>query len=217
MSDRVARTIAAYDRTAGDFANRNWEIAEVAAIREHFLGCLSNPPEGYRKPSGGLVVLDAGCGPGRDLAAFRQAGCRVVGIDLSAGMLAEARRRVPGAILAQMDLRTLAFAEESFDGIWAMASLLHVPKDEATGVLVDFRRLVRPGGLLLLALKAGAGDVELQDADHADAWRYFVYYQPAEVIAALQAAGWDVLQTEQRGQDRSGRPWLTIYARRLGN
>jgi len=210
----VARTVAAYDQTAGEFADRNWELIGVLAVRERFLGYLQHPAAGHSKPAAGSVVLDAGCGPGRDLAAFRQAGCWVIGIDLSAGMLAEARRRVPGAILAQMDLRALAFADASFDAIWAMASLLHLPREEAAGVLIAFHQIVRPGGLLFLALKAGAGDAELPDSDHAEAWRYFVYYQPGEIVAALHSTGWDVLETCLSGQDRFGRPWLSVYARR---
>ncbi len=79
-------------------------------------------------------ILDLGCGAGRDAAVFTGLGHWVAGMDLSMGMLLEANRRAPGSYL-QGDMTRLPFAPESFDAAWLNASLLHLPRELAPGVL----------------------------------------------------------------------------------
>jgi SAM-dependent methyltransferase len=74
-------------------------------------------------------VADLGCGPGSDGARFAGEGYRVVGMDLSAGMLAIAARRLDGRV-TQADLRRLPLVSGRLDGIWCVAALLHVPEDD---------------------------------------------------------------------------------------
>jgi len=84
-SDPVALTVATYDRVAGAYVRLNGDPRILADARERFATAIAGaaPPEHYR-------ILDAGCGPGRDSKWFAERGFQVVGVDLSAGMLAEA-------------------------------------------------------------------------------------------------------------------------------
>ncbi len=100
----------------------------------------------------GRSVLDIGCGPGRHLRVLEEAGARAFGIDLSADLLTEARRRGPSARIARADMRTLPFKDRVFD----LALLLFTTfgyfetDDEHARVLAETRRVLRPGGRLLI-------------------------------------------------------------------
>src|SRR4051794_253905 len=110
-------TIETYDRIAAEFARRHM-TANVGEELNAFAAAIVG-----RAPPGLFRILDAGCGPGRDSKWFHERGFQTVGVDLSTGMLAEARRRAPGVDFRQSDLRSLAFPDGYFDGIWCCASL----------------------------------------------------------------------------------------------
>lgn len=102
------------------------------------------------KPDRPLDVLDAGCGAGPGLRFFAAAGHRVVGLDRSPVALQRASRQVPGAVLVQADLQAgLPFAEASFDLVVLGDVIEHL--SDSRGLLVECRRVLRPGGHLLVS------------------------------------------------------------------
>lgn len=113
-------------------------------------------------------ILDAGCGSGRDAKAFLEKGYRVVAIDASPKMV-----QLASALTGQ-DCEVLCFQEmefrEEFDGIWACASLLHVPKSQMYDVIRRFIQALKPGGIFYLSLKEGEGEHVAEDG------RFFNYY-----------------------------------------
>jgi SAM-dependent methyltransferase len=139
------------------------------------------------------VVLDAGCGPGRDLAAFAQLGVDAVGIDSSEGMV---RLAVEGGACAHVgDLLDLAgFADGSFRGIWASASLVHLDDDEVRQALSELLRVSDDGAIARVTVKAsgdgrhGAGE-ESEDAGPS---RWFRWWSVEEFAAVASSAGWQV-------------------------
>jgi SAM-dependent methyltransferase len=194
--------VAGYDQTAAEFAAR-WGNLRLERELEAFTRHL----RGQRR------VVDLGCGPGRDVDFLTQLGCRVVGLDLSLGMLAQARRRMPDARLLRADLRQPPLAARSFDGVWACASLLHLRRVHLHTALAKVARLLcRPGGILYLALKTGHGERWIDD--HSGRRSFFVYYQPAEIETALRQAGFEILESWM-SPDRAGRDemWLNFVAR----
>ncbi|MFE9959551.1 class I SAM-dependent methyltransferase [Micromonospora sp. NPDC005299] len=137
MDEVTARNRAAYDGIAADFAARNPEVpGTYRELAEEFHRRLDGP------------LLDLGCGPGRDLTFWADRGATPVGLDLSAGMLREARRRV-AVPLVQADLLRLPFRAGAFGGAWCSAALLHLPKAAAPAALAGVRRVLRPGAPLL--------------------------------------------------------------------
>jgi SAM-dependent methyltransferase len=134
-------------------------------------------------------VLDAGCGPGRDSRYFGERhGLRVIGVDASGGMVAEAARRVPPpARFARMDLRRLGFVDAAFEGVWCNAALLHVPRSNVAGALAELVRVLRPAGCLAVSVKEGAGEA-IVGAQTGEP-RFFTFFTTDEIAALMAAAG----------------------------
>jgi SAM-dependent methyltransferase len=156
------------------------------------------------------LVFEAGCGHGRDMAWLEAAGVFVCGIDLSAGMLAQARRRAAGP-LVQGDLRHLPLEPGRFHGAWCNAALLHLPRSEAPAALAGMRRRLVPGGGLFLTVQEGQSEGWHRGAyGDPDARRYFTAYTQDEVVALLDSAGFAVegLAADAAG----GRTWLQALA-----
>jgi 2-polyprenyl-3-methyl-5-hydroxy-6-metoxy-1,4-benzoquinol methylase len=101
----------------------------------------------------GGKILDAGCGSGRDSLAFLERGYDVTAIDASARLGALASKLLDRPVL-QMTFQEIAWRQE-FDGIWASASLLHVPRSEIDDVLGRLARALKPGGAMFLSFKHG--------------------------------------------------------------
>jgi ubiquinone/menaquinone biosynthesis C-methylase UbiE len=166
---------AAYDRIAQRFEQLNAEMPEsLVTLGDRVLEHLPPHPQ----------ILDVGCGPGRDMAWFEAREASVTGIDVSAEMLALAGKKTHGS-LAPMDMRQLDFPAANYDGIWAIASLLHIPKAEAPVVVSEFRRVVKTHGVVAVAVKRGRGERWVRS--HGGE-RFFAYYEPADLEALLSLA-----------------------------
>lgn len=151
------------------------------------------------------LVADLGCGTVRDVAALRARGYRVVGLDRSPAMLAEA----PAAerhCLAVADLRALPLAGGGLDGAVAIASLVHLRKSEFSGALAELRRVLRPGGVALISLKPGLGE-EVETAAYGRP-RFYAYYGAEELRGHLAASALTVIDLVAGGK------WLTAIAAR---
>ena len=152
-------------------------------------------------------ILDAGCGPGRNAAAFMSHGNRVTAIDASPAMVQLARRR--GINASVMTFQQMTFNEE-FDGIWASASVLHVPHAEISDVLNRFARALNPQGILYVSLKEGQSERIAEDG------RFFSYFTLNEFSDSLTRSGlFNLLKAWKRiGLDSSGtmRTWLNFLA-----
>lgn len=131
-----------YNRIAADWDNENggktWSTPRVQMFATYFL------------PS--ATILDAGCGPGHKAKELAECGLRVHGFDFSEEMVKIARTAVPEATFAVGDLRTFE-ATEQYNGILALASLLHVPKPEVAGVMQRLWSCLRTGGYMFALVK----------------------------------------------------------------
>jgi SAM-dependent methyltransferase len=194
-------TIARYDQIAASFAAQ-WGSLRLERALETFAQAVQEPRR----------ILDLGCGPGRDVGFLTELGCQVTGLDASAGMVAEARHAFPSAVLVQADLRRLPFARSAFDGVWACASLLHLPRTSLPQAMIEISRFLhQPGGVLYLALKRGQGERWITDAENRRS--YFAYYDLPEIQTMLDRAGFQVVES-WFAPDRSGRrePWVNVVA-----
>jgi ubiquinone/menaquinone biosynthesis C-methylase UbiE len=197
-----AETVATYDRYAGRFAERFWSTRLVRPM----LRFASALPEG-------AVVLDLGCGPGRDTAWLAEQGFAAIGLDASSGMLGEARRRVgETSPFVQGDLVSLPFAPGSADGAWVCASLLHLDPGAAIEALHEARRVLRPGAPLFAGVQQGEGDTIKRNEDGE---RFFTFWSPVELAAAVSAAGFEVEHVGSEAGD-NGLRWVQVHARKLG-
>ena len=197
----VLQTIDAYERSAKECLAR-W------SKRRH-----RRPPllvEWLRYLPAGASLLDLGCGGGQDSNGLGQRGYRVVGVDRASALLSAGRRRYRSLPLICADLRDLPFQAASFDGLWAAASLMHLPKPVARRTLAELCQLVRPGGLFAATVTYG-----VKSRLVTDGWvpgRYFARWRKDELARAVRRAGWTILELNvETNRERKGR-WLNLLA-----
>jgi ubiquinone/menaquinone biosynthesis C-methylase UbiE len=195
----IRDTVEAYDDTAAAYAER-WFDFRLTRDMARFVR--------YLQP--GTRVLDVGCGPGRDLLWLVEQGFDAVGVDLSFQMLTQGRTRGVVVPFIQADMRCLPFRGGSFGGIWACASLLHIPKDRAGDVLRELARVLRAGPLYL-SVKRGEGESWVEDGRGSRF--FFAYYTPTEIRSLVERSGLQLLSCweseDQAGRERS---WIGVLA-----
>lgn len=156
------------------------------------------------------LVLDAGCGAGRDSKYLIEHGLQTIGIDFSEGMLGEARKKVPNGDFRKMDMRELKFSANEFDGIWACASLLHLPKNEVSKGLEEFRRVLKPNGILMASVKEGIGE-KFETEKYGP--RFFVYYKLSEFENKVKESGFKIIDSWVNKGEKWN--WVGLFAKPL--
>ena len=195
-----AKTLAHYDERATDF----WEGTRTHDVRQNIEALLrhirATPP---------FRILDLGCGPGRDLKAFRALGHDPIGLEGSPALAAMAREH-SGCGVWEQDFLALKLPAGHFDGIFANASLFHVPRSELPRVLGELHATLKPDGVLFSSNPRG---------NNEEGWnrgRYGVYHDLESWRAFLEAAGFSELEHYFRppGLPRDQQPWLASAWRR---
>ncbi len=207
MDEEMRKTIKTYDKIVEQYYERTKALKTSIEILNRFSELL---PAHAR-------ILDAGCGPGRDAKLFTDKGFRVVGIDLAEKMIEFAKKVAPKAEFRIMDLRHLAFEDNSFDAIWFNASLLNIKKQEAPETLREMHRVLKPKGLMLVSVKQGKGEGLREDKRYGRVEKYYAFYTKDELKQKLEDAGFKVIGMEtkqERGYDAG--PFIIAYCRKLG-
>jgi ubiquinone/menaquinone biosynthesis C-methylase UbiE len=180
--DWLTETRAAYDTVAVDYARLIPEVVEGPLDR----GMLAAFAE---LVGPGRPVLEVGCGTGRITAYLHGLGLDISGVDLSPGMLEVARRTYPELRFEVGSMTDLAEPDGCLAGLVAWYSIIHLPPELLPGVFAGFRRVLAPGGHLLIAVKAGDRRIRLQQA-YGHQVEYDVHWLPPERLAAqLTEAG----------------------------
>lgn len=204
-------TRASYDTVAVDYASL---LADELAAKPLDRAMLNAFAE-HVTADGGGPVADLGCGPGRVTAYLRDSGLSAFGIDLSPGMVAEARRRHPDLRFEEGTMSALDLADGSLRGALAWRSLVHTPPEELGSYVSEFHRVLAPGGYLLLAFKVGDERVRLEHAYghpvNLDVYRF----SPDQVAELLVRAGFEVRARLVRAADQWEKsPQAFLLARR---
>jgi len=161
-------------------------------------------------------VVDVGCGPGHVAAHLHKLGVDVFGIDLSPAMIEIARREHPDLRFEVGSMTDLRLADASVIGLLAFWSLIHIPDDEIPTVLGHFRRVLRPGGPLLLGFHVGDESRLKTEGYGGHPMKVYVHRrEPGRVAAWLRDAGFTVeAQMLLNPDDRV--PGAILFARRPG-
>ena len=160
--------------------------------------------------------LDVGCGPGHVTAFLARQGLDVSGVDLSPGMIEQARGSHPDLRFEVGSMAALEHPDGSLSGICAWLSIIHVSDDELPGVLTEFHRVLTDGGALLLVFQLGDGPRRLTRAWGHDIDLTFWFRRPDAVTAVLREAGFHVhVTTVFEPTGRSGMRVAGLVARRL--
>ena len=196
------RTLQHYSERAAQF----WEGTRDHDVKQNIEALLrhirATPP---------LRILDFGCGPGRDLAAFRALGHEPVGLEGSAALAVMAREH-GGCEVLEQDFLAHKLPACSFDGIFANASLFHVPSQALPRVLGELHAALKPDGVVFSSNPRGSNE---------EGWnggRYGAYHDLAAWRAFLEVAGFVELEHYYRppGLPREQQPWLASVWRKTG-
>lgn len=196
----TTNTLADYDAQADAFwaGTRDHDVTQnIAALLRHI---EATPP---------YTILDFGCGPGRDLKTFSDMGHRAIGLDGSA-RFAEMARAYSGCEVWQQDFLMLELPAGMFDGIFANATLFHVPTQELPRVLEQLRAALKPGGVLFSSNPRG------QNQEGWNGTRYGAYHDEQRWRDLMTMAGFIELEHYYRpeGLPREQQPWFASVWRR---
>jgi ubiquinone/menaquinone biosynthesis C-methylase UbiE len=201
MEEKIAKTIKTYEETAEEFSRIHGDIEKYTKI----------PADFFMKKVKGKRILDVGCGPGRDSKYFSDKGFDVTGIDLTKNFIKIASKNAPKAKFMLMDMRKLEFPDNSFDGLWACASLLHIPKEDAESTLKEFRRVLVPKGLIFISVKKGSGEkMMFRKEEYKGGEKFFAFYSEDELKRVVEMCGFKVLSI--RAQEKGETTWISLFA-----
>lgn len=144
-------------------------------------------------------ILDAGCGPSGHIGRYLfDKGIPVIGVDLSDVCVQLARENNPGLRFERCDMADMPFEVSSFDGIIAYYSIIDTPKAQVGRFFSEFRRVLKPGGRLLVAVKAGTTEGYQQDLLGIEAEIYFATFTQEEIRIYFEAAEFEIEILEMR-------------------
>ncbi len=186
-----------YERHASEYFQRTVGV-DMSPLYDSFLDLL--PP--------GSRILDAGAGSGRDLREFVLRGYRCRGIDASPSLARLAHEYSS----APCDVKRIEELDETevYEGIWACASLLHLPKQTLIGSLARLHKALVPLGVLFASVQEGSGEQIDRDG------RFFALYTSSEFLEAVAAGGFTTVRSwtsQDVLRDRKGPQWINVLAR----
>jgi ubiquinone/menaquinone biosynthesis C-methylase UbiE len=206
----LAETRVSYDAVADSYSDFTREALAAEAYLRAALALFADLVHAV----GGGPVADVGCGPGHVTAHLHKLGVDVFGIDLSPAMIEVARREHPDLRFEVGSMTNLQLADASVIALLAFWSLIHIPDDEIPAVLGHFRRVLRPGGPLLLGFHVGDESRLKTEGYGGRPMKFYVHRrQPDRVAAWLRDAGFTVEAQVLLDPDE-GVPGAIPFARR---
>lgn len=189
MKKIIQDTQASYDRVAVEYSERFKDEMDDKPFDRDCLDHLAREV-GELGP-----ICDMGCGPGQIARYLHRQGVKALGVDLSANMVAEAQRLNPEIHFHQGDMLSLPDPDNSWGGIAAFYCIIHIPREQIVEALLEMKRVLKPGGTLLVTFHIGT------EIKHLDEWWEksvnldFAFYLPSEMENWLREAGFELKDT----------------------
>lgn len=189
MNDIVSNTQASYDQVAIEYAEKFKDEMDDKPFDRDCLDRLVREVEDLGP------ICDMGCGPGQIARYLHRQGVDTLGVDLSARMIAEAQRLNPEVHFHQGNMLGLPDESNSWGGIAAFYCIIHISREQIVDALREMKRVLKPGGVLLITFHIGA------EIKHLDEWWEkpvnldFAFYEPTEMETWLKTAGYKLEET----------------------
>ena len=198
------KTVQTYNKIAKEYSESHFD--------PKFWGKEFKIFEGLIK---GKKVIDIGCGAGRDAVLFIENGFDYTGIDASSEMLRIARGRVKEGKFLLMDFYELDFPRNTFDGFWAVASMLHVPKIKAAKVLREIREIIKQYGVGFISVKERKSMVEgvIKENKYGGIKRYLSFYKKEEFQKLLRSNGFSIIKSHILKEGDTN--WLCYFVEKV--
>lgn len=181
-----------YNRLANEYATHLFEELQNKPLDRELLNRFASEVKGRGE------VCDMGCGPGHVARYLHQAGVTVFGLDLSPGMLEQARTLNSGIRFREGNMLALELEDQVLVGITAFYAIVNLPEESLPLVFREMRRVLQPGGLLLLAFHIGDEVVRVQEMWGQPVAMEFFFFQPSAVRRHLEAACLEVEEVIER-------------------
>jgi len=204
MKKIIQDTQTSYDRVAAEYANRFKDEMDDKPFDRDCLDRLA------REVVDLGPICDLGCGPGQIARYLHRQGVKTLGVDLSPKMVAAAQRLNPEIHFHQGDMLALPDADNSWGGIAAFYCIIHIPREQVADALREMRRVLKPGGILLVTFHIG------EEIKHIDEWWEkpvnldFAFYLPEQMEDWLKEAGFELMESLVREPN----PEVEVAARR---
>ena len=202
LTDPKRLVEAGYDRIAETYAD--WAAGSTSDERMRYADLL------LRRLPPGAPVLELGCGAGVPVTQALARRFAVTAVDISARQVALAQRNAPGATVLQADMAGLTFPPASFDGVIALYSIIHLPRDEHAPLLRAIATWLRPGGLLIATM--GVNDTAAgTEEDWLGAPMFWSGFDSAANQRLVRDAGLRILSAREEATDEDGQPVLFLW------
>lgn len=193
MIDPLAQTIGVYDKISSTYSAQWFQSTAVEEFITRFVSKLDKNP----------VVLDVGCGSGREIKFLTDKSIDCVGIDLSLGTIKQARNNVPDGYFRVMDARYLDYPDNLFDGVVCIAVVHHLYDRDFRKALQEIIRVTKSKGKIALTVRLGSG------YKFDKFGRFVVHREKQTIIHAMESLGFDILDTSVSEVDED-RNWLQL-------
>jgi ubiquinone/menaquinone biosynthesis C-methylase UbiE len=192
IHEKISDAQSSYDLVADEYARRIYD-----ELQHKPLDCrlLDRFAESVRNAG---VACDLGCGPGHIASYLQGRGIRVCGMDLSVGMIERARQLNPGIEFNQGDMRTLPVKDNTWSGIAAFYAIVNLPPGDLVQALREMRRVLVPGGRLLLSFHIGEDSSQVEDLWDSGAALEFHFFRLDTVAACMRSAGFEIGEIIER-------------------
>jgi SAM-dependent methyltransferase len=190
MTDNSQKVRSGYDILADEYVAHVFEELQHKPLDRGLLDRLATEVQG--------PLCDMGCGPGHIARYLHGRGASVSGIDLSPQMIDRARRLNPDIAFSAGDMLALDVPDEAFAGIAAFYSIIHVQRADVVRALRELKRVLKPGGLLLLSFHVGSEILHREELWGQKIDVDFVFFEPQEMAGYLTAAGLTLVETIER-------------------
>jgi SAM-dependent methyltransferase len=185
-------TQTSYDRVADEYVRRISDELKNKPLDRQLLDRFA---ENVRNLG---AACDIGCGPGHVARYLHERGVKICGVDISTEMVKRACRLTPGVEFRQGDMMALDVPDEAWAGIVAFYSVIHIPRMDVVHALRELRRVLRPGGLLLLSFHIGDNTIHLDEWWEHQVCIDFFFFQSAEMESYLTSAGFEIEEIIER-------------------